>query len=78
MRLRSADRSINVIGLPCPVPVMRILESLADLGPGQVLEVVSDDRSLEDDAMSICRKVGSELLEFTVSGGIFRVWLKKA
>lgn len=73
-----ADKKIDCVGLFCPVPVVRTAEALRQLGPGQVLEMTSDDPACPADMKSWSARTGHELLEIDKNGAIFRFVLRKA
>ena len=37
------DRSLDTLGLYCPIPIIKTAEAIGEMEPGQVLEVLSDD-----------------------------------
>lgn len=46
--------TLDVLGLYCPVPIIRTAEWMRRLGPGQVLEVLSDDKVVLIDLPAWC------------------------
>jgi len=51
---------------------------LLHMGPGQVLEVTSDDPGSEADMKSWSMRTGNELLEMQRNGAVFRFFVRKA
>ena len=41
-RLPAADRLLDVVGLFCPLPIIRTAAAMRRLQPGRVLEVLAD------------------------------------
>jgi len=72
------DKEIDVLGLACPLPVLRTKKALAEIGNGQVLCVKADDPGSMEDIPGFVRQAGHELIEACeVSAGIFCFRLRK-
>ena len=71
------DRSLDCLGLFCPMPVLKAREALGALDVGQTLEVLSDDPGSEADMVSWTSRTGHTLLEIGKDGGVFRFVLRK-
>lgn len=72
------DRSLDCLGLFCPMPVLRTREALRTMAPGQVLEVTSDDPASEADMRSWVARTGHDLLEIDKRGAVFRFIVRKS
>lgn len=72
-----ADTKIDCVGLFCPMPIVRTLEALRPLAPGQILEMTSDDPASEADMKSWSARTGHELLEIERNGAVFRFVVRK-
>ncbi|MDF7676613.1 sulfurtransferase TusA family protein [Neisseriaceae bacterium ESL0693] len=71
------DDELNVIGLKCPLPILRAKKALAQLQSGQLLHVEATDASAPEDFAAFCRQTGHELLSsVTRSDGVFDMVLK--
>jgi tRNA 2-thiouridine synthesizing protein A len=73
----SADKTIDCLGLFCPIPILRTREAIRSLGPGQVLEMTSDDPASEADMKSWSARTGHELLEIDRDGPVYRFLVRK-
>lgn len=62
MALPQADRSIDLSGLPCPLPILRTKKALAEMPTHSVLHVIATDAGSPDDFMTFCRQTGHILL----------------
>jgi TusA-related sulfurtransferase len=71
------DRSLDCLGLFCPMPIVRTREAIRSMGVGQVLEMLSDDPSSEADMRSWARRTGHELLAVTKDGSVYRFLVRK-
>ena len=73
-----ADQSLDCIGLYCPMPIVRTAEQIKQLKPGEVLEVVADDKGIKQDMPAWCQATGHEFLGIEEKDGESRVYVKKA
>ncbi|AUX22553.1 transcriptional regulator [Sorangium cellulosum] len=56
------DVQLDVRGAACPIPVLKAKRALAQLGSGQVLEVLATDRTTLRDFRVFAESAGHELL----------------
>ena len=73
-----ADQSLDCVGLYCPMPIVKTAERFKELQPGEVLEVIADDKGIKQDMTAWCKATGHECLEMVEAGGEIRVYVKKA
>ena len=71
------DRTLDCIGLYCPIPVLKVREELDKLAVGQVLEVWADDPAAEEDIPRLAKRIGQEILAIGKDGLKLRFLLKK-
>jgi tRNA 2-thiouridine synthesizing protein A len=55
--------ALDARGLLCPLPVIRTQERVAQLAPGDVLEITATDPGVLADIPAWCRVHGHEVLE---------------
>lgn len=72
-----ADYSLDCVGLYCPMPIVKTAEIIKRLKPGEVLEVVADDKGIKQDMPAWCQTTGNEFLGIEEDGGEIRVYVKK-
>ena len=72
-----ADQSLDCIGLYCPMPIVETAEKIKKLKPGEVLEVVADDKGIKQDMTAWCRATGHEFLGVEEKGREIKVYVKK-
>jgi TusA-related sulfurtransferase len=72
----AADARLDVLGLFCPVPIVRTAETLRRLLPGQVLEVLSDDRVILIDMPAWCVSHGHQYLGAREDGSGWRLLVR--
>ncbi|MEA2062887.1 MAG: sulfurtransferase TusA family protein [Gemmatimonadota bacterium] len=72
-----ADQSLDTTGLYCPLPIVKTAERIEQLGPGKVLEVLSDDGGIEADLPAWCQAQGHDYLGLVRDGAIWRLYVRK-
>ncbi len=72
-----ADQSLDCMGLYCPMPIVKTAERIKGMKPGEILEVVADDKGIKLDMLAWCEATGNEFLEEEEAGGEIRVYVKK-
>jgi tRNA 2-thiouridine synthesizing protein A len=72
-----ADQSLDCIGLYCPMPIVKTAEKIKRLKPGEVLEVVADDKGIYKDMPAWCKATGHEYVGAHEEGGEIRVYVRK-
>ncbi len=76
--MESCDREIDVVGLACPLPVLRTKKALSEIKNGQTLCVRASDPGSMDDIPGFVRQAGHELLEAgEIEKGLFVFRLRK-
>jgi tRNA 2-thiouridine synthesizing protein A len=73
-----ADRTLDCLGLFCPMPILKTREAMKTMAVGQVLEMTSDDPASEADMKSWTTRTGHELLEIDKNGAVFRFVVRKS
>jgi TusA-related sulfurtransferase len=73
-----ADKTLDCVGLYCPMPIVKTAEKFKELKPGEVLEVVADDKGIKQDMPAWCKSTGHEFLGLEEQGGEIHVFLKKS
>ena len=61
------DKSLDLKGLPCPMPVVKVSKGIKDIEVGQILEAVTTDPGALTDFPAWAKKSGNEIVE-TVEG----------
>jgi tRNA 2-thiouridine synthesizing protein A len=72
-----ADRTLDCLGLFCPMPIVKTREAMRAMVVGQVLEMLSDDPSSDPDMRSWAKRTGNELIAVTKDGSIYRFLVRK-
>ena len=80
MRDREAqlvDRTLDVKGLNCPLPILRAKKTLAEVRVGGTLEVLATDPLSAADFADFCRATGNRLLESSADAGVYRFVIER-
>ncbi|MFT5519593.1 MAG: tRNA 2-thiouridine synthesizing protein A [Enterobacterales bacterium] len=71
-----SNKSLDVKGLNCPLPILKMKKALKALEVGQVLEVITTDPGSAADFAAFCRTTGHELLGDNSTDGIYTFYIK--
>jgi tRNA 2-thiouridine synthesizing protein A len=77
MNTTTIDKTLDVKGLNCPLPILRAKKALADMASGQVLQVVATDPGAVKDFAAFCKQTGNPLLSSVDSGAEFTFLIAK-
>jgi tRNA 2-thiouridine synthesizing protein A len=72
-----ADKTLDCVGLYCPMPIVKTAEKIKELKTGEVLEVVADDKGIKQDMPAWCQSTGHEFLGFEEESGEIKVYVRK-
>ncbi len=71
------DKTLDCIGLFCPMPILKVREAMKPMQPGETLAMLSDDPASEADMKSWSARTGNELLAVEREGQVFRFLVRK-
>src|SRR5262245_50711342 len=72
-----ADVDLDTVGLYCPIPIIKTAERIQSMEPGQVIEVLSDDRVILIDMPAWCVSCGHEYLGFREDGSEWHLYVRR-
>jgi TusA-related sulfurtransferase len=72
-----ADKTLDCVGLYCPMPIVKTSQKFKELKPGEVLEVIADDKGIKQDIPAWCQTTGHEFVGMEEAGEEIRVYVKK-
>lgn len=72
-----AHHTLNALGMLCPLPLLFAARDMAELAPGQLLEIVGDDPGLLEDVPAWCEKAGHHLVTLDEDEGVIVCQVKK-
>ncbi|MHB8348225.1 MAG: sulfurtransferase TusA family protein [Acidiferrobacterales bacterium] len=71
------DQTLDVCGLCCAEPIIRITKALKGAVSGEVLLVISDKTSMLKDVPAYCAQTTHALIEQQELQGKFLFWIRK-
>jgi TusA-related sulfurtransferase len=72
-----ADQMLDCVGLYCPMPIYKTAQKMKELKPGEVLEIVADDKGIKKDIPAWCNSTGNEFLGMEEKDGEIHLFVKK-
>jgi tRNA 2-thiouridine synthesizing protein A len=72
-----ADKTLDCVGLYCPMPIVKTAQRMKELKVGEVLEIIADDKGIKKDIPAWARTTGNEFLGMEESGEEIRMYVRK-
>ena len=72
-----ADQSLDCVGLYCPMPIIKTAQKMKEMKPGEILEIVADDKGIKLDMPAWAQATGNEFLGAEEHGSEIAVYVKK-
>lgn len=71
------DQTLNLEGMLCPIPVVKVSQAIKGMETGNVLAATATDPGVLTDIPAWTRSTGNELVSMTREGKIIRFLVKK-
>ncbi len=71
------DKTMDLKGLPCPQPVIKVSKGIKEIQVGQVLEAITTDPGSLADFPAWARTSGNEILKTEQGSGLITFWIKR-
>ena len=71
------NKTLDCLGLFCPIPVFQTRQALDKLAKGEILEVLVDDPAAEGDIPSLANRLNVKILRFDKETDKMRFLLQK-
>ena len=71
------DKVMDLKGLPCPMPVVKVSKGIKDVQVGQVIEALTTDPGALTDFPAWARTSGNEILKTDQDSGIIKFYIKR-
>ena len=71
------DKTMDLKGLPCPMPVVKVSKGIKEVEVGQVIEAISTDPGSLTDFPAWARTSGNEILKTEQDGNIIKFYIKR-
>lgn len=75
--MKTADQTLDTLGLFCPIPVILTSKKIKEMRPGEVLEVLSDDAGIKKDMPTWCKNSGNRFIDLLEEGTVFKCYVQK-
>jgi TusA-related sulfurtransferase len=72
-----ADKVMDLKGLPCPMPVVKVSKGIKEVEIGQVLEAHSTDPGSLTDFPAWARTSGNEIVKTDQDGDVIKFYIKR-
>ena len=73
----TVDMNLDLQGLLCPIPVVKLAQAVKQIEVGQVISAVATDPGVLGDIPSWCKTSGNELIAMERDGKLFRFTVKR-
>ena len=72
-----SEQELDLTGLRCPAPIVKLNGATKTLAPGAVLRVIASDPAFELDVQAWCRRTGNALLGVETQGSTLSARIQK-
>lgn len=73
----SANMMLNLKGLLCPMPIVKIAKAIKEIEIGQVIEAEASDPGVLADIPAWCKSTGHELVKIERVEKVIKFWVKR-
>lgn len=73
-----ADKVMDLKGLPCPMPVVKVSQGIKEIAVGQILEAITTDPGALADFPAWAKTSGNEILKTEQVGKETHFFIKRA
>lgn len=70
-------RVLDLKGLPCPMPVVKMSQEIGSVKVGEVIEVHTTDPGSLSDFPAWAKTTGNEVLETNQGNGVIKIFVKR-
>ena len=71
------SKTMDLKGLPCPQPVIKVSKGIKEIELGQILEAVTTDPGALSDFPAWARTSGNEILKTDQESGLVRFYIRR-
>jgi tRNA 2-thiouridine synthesizing protein A len=72
-----ADKVLDLQGLACPMPVVKISQGIKEVEVGEVVEAVTTDPGSLTDFPAWAKTTGNEIVKTDQDGGVIRFYVRR-
>ncbi len=74
----NSDKKLDLKGLPCPMPIVKVSKGIKDIKIGQVLKAVTTDPGSLNDFPAWARSSGNEILDTQIEGEEITFYIQRS
>ena len=71
------DKVMDLKGMPCPMPIVKVSKGIKDVEVGQVIEAITTDPGALADFPAWARTSGNEILKTDQDGDVIKFYIKR-
>ena len=71
------DKVMDLKGMPCPMPIVKMSKGIKDVEIGQVVEALTTDPGALADFPAWARTSGNEILKTDQKGDVIKFYIKR-
>lgn len=72
-----ADKELNLQGLMCPLPVVKMSKAIKEVPIGGIIEATATDPGVLADIPAWCKSTGNEMLKTERDGKAIKFWVRR-
>ena len=77
LKALTVQKSVDARGTACPGPLLAAKKAIAEIGSGDIMEILSADEGTRKDIPKWANKKGHEYLGTVEDSGYFKIYMKK-
>ena len=74
----NSEKELDLKGLPCPMPIVKVSKGIKDIKIGQVLKAVTTDPGSLNDFPAWARSSGNEILDTQIEGEEITFYIQRS
>ena len=71
------DKVMDLKGLPCPMPVVKVSKGIKEIQVGQVIEALTTDPGALSDFPAWAKTTGNEIMKTDQQDGVIKFYIKR-
>ena len=71
------DKVMDLKGIPCPMPIVKVSKGIKDVEVGQVIEAITTDPGALADFPAWAKTSGNEILKTDQQEGLIKFYIKR-
>jgi len=71
------DKVMDLKGMPCPMPIVKVSKGIKDVEVGQVIEAITTDPGALADFPAWAKTSGNEILQTDQQEGLIKFYIKR-